>query len=656
MKRETLQKISAALALFLSLGAASVLSACAAKEETTEKNFSIENGKAVVRWEKVKGATGYRVYAAESYYGSYKVVSEEQKGTTYTGDDVNAYYLVEAVLEDEDAEIGRFSFEGETFGENVRIYAPTDNISRVQKDFSDRYKTSEKGEFSRERFAAFFKAGDYSALSVDVGYYTSVAGLGDTPASVRLGGADVVAAPSLINFWRTAENFEVAGGMTWAVSQGTSLRRVNVRGDLALSAGRETSGGFLADVAVTGKVVSGSQQQFFARNCSLGGWSNSLWNTVFVGTDGHGKTDKWSAQGDNYTVIGKSERVQEKPRLTFDKKAGYRVFVPALSFSESGARRQGAQAGEYLPLDSFYVARSDRDDASSINAALKRGKNLLLTPGVYDLDEPIAAERAGTIVLGMGLATLRPSAKNTTALMTTGNGVSVSGILFDAGASTDTLLTVGKEGEAAQGENPALLADLFFRVGGASAEKTQVRTACAVVNADGALLDNLWLWRADHGFNKDASTNKKAGVGWNVNRCDTGLIVNGDGVTACALFAEHFQGVQTDWRGKDGTTFFYQSEIPYDVPSASGWDAPSYRIGEEATGHRLFGAGVYCNFDEAVVLTDAIRTETDEVALYHLVAVFLANHSSSGIAHVVNGQGAGVYGSFGLSVVERYPA
>ena len=49
-----------------------------------------------------------------------------------------------------------------------------------------------------------------------------------------------------------------------------------------------------------------------------------------------------------------------------------------------------------------------------MNQALEEGKNLLLTPGIYDLEEPIAVNRPDTIVLGMGLATLR-AAKETSA-------------------------------------------------------------------------------------------------------------------------------------------------------------------------------------------------------------------------------------------------
>ena len=44
----------------------------------------------------------------------------------------------------------------------------------------------------------------------------------------------------------------------------------------------------------------------------------------------------------------------------------------------------------------------------AIDAALALGRNLILTPGVYDLKAPIVVSRANTIVLGLGFPTLVP--------------------------------------------------------------------------------------------------------------------------------------------------------------------------------------------------------------------------------------------------------
>ena len=54
-----------------------------------------------------------------------------------------------------------------------------------------------------------------------------------------------------------------------------------------------------------------------------------------------------------------------------------------------------------------------------------------------------------------------------------------------------------------------------------------------VVNSDNVILDDIWAWRADHGN----------GVGWTTNTADTGVVVNGDDVTAYGLFVEHFPSI-----------------------------------------------------------------------------------------------------------------
>ena len=71
--------------------------------------------------------------------------------------------------------------------------------------------------------------------------------------------------------------------MFWAVSQATSMRRVNIEGgDLSLmdycSNPAYASGGFIAD-SKAGKIISGSQQQFIARNSNIGQWDGALMGT-----------------------------------------------------------------------------------------------------------------------------------------------------------------------------------------------------------------------------------------------------------------------------------------------------------------------------------------------------------------------------------------
>jgi len=84
------------------------------------------------------------------------------------------------------------------------------------------------GQWSEERYAFLFKPGDHSSLNMEVGYYTTVHGLGRAPNNTILGNLMVqngdfnFEVGALNNFWRSAENVMVtpAAGtpMLWAVS------------------------------------------------------------------------------------------------------------------------------------------------------------------------------------------------------------------------------------------------------------------------------------------------------------------------------------------------------------------------------------------------------------------------------------------------------
>lgn len=67
-------------------------------------------------------------------------------------------------------------------------------------------------------------------------------------------------------------------------------------------------------------------------------------------------------------------------------------------------------------MSTFKILTSCRDQlpvkpgatAAQINAALAAGPNLLVTPGVYHLDQTLKVTRPDTVVLGLGLATFVP--------------------------------------------------------------------------------------------------------------------------------------------------------------------------------------------------------------------------------------------------------
>ena len=88
------------------------------------------------------------------------------------------------------------------------------------------------------------------------------------------------------------------------------------------------------------------------------------------------------------------------------------MFVPAVQHNSSGPSwAGGTEAGTSLPLSRFFVA-NPATPVVAINLALALGKDLILTPGVYDLTSPIVVTRPGTVVLGQGFATLVPQHGN----------------------------------------------------------------------------------------------------------------------------------------------------------------------------------------------------------------------------------------------------
>ncbi|SPF32279.1 Coagulation factor 5/8 type domain-containing protein [Candidatus Sulfotelmatobacter kueseliae] len=527
------------------------------------------------------------------------------------------------------------------FGPNVLIFDPSMPSRAIQKQINAVYAIQQHNEFSPQRNALLFLPGSYS-VDVPVGFYTEVMGLGASPDATRIAGnmhADASHAHNnaTTTFWRAAEGISIApagGTMQWAVSQAVSLRRMHVRGDLVLHQHHGwASGGWMSDSLVDGNVDSGSQQQWISRNCDWKSWTGSNWNMVFVGVvdppDG-----AWPSPP--YTTVAHAPVVREKPFLQVNAAGEFSVRVPELRHDSIGITwRSGETPGETIPIAQFYIARPDIDTAATINAQLAQGKNLILTPGIYDLAAPIRVTRPHTVVLGLGFATLRPI-KGTAAMTTDdADGIEIAGLLFDAGPSeSPVLLEVGPEGSRARHAlDPITLNDVFFRVGGAGVGRAKVNLK---INSNDTLVDHTWIWRADHGD----------GVGWDLNTSENGLVVNGNEVTIYGLFVEHHQQFQVLWNGNGGRAYFYQSEIPYDppnqpsytsAPGVNGW--ASYKVAEGVTSHEAWGLGVYSVFElPDVVLTRAIETpKSPEVRFHDVITVALGEHG--GISHVIDDTG-----------------
>lgn len=421
-------------------------------------------------------------------------------------------------------------------GPNVKIFDPSMPSSDIQNTVDSVFSKMETNQFGNERYAFLFKPGSYN-VNVNVGFFTSVLGLGKTPDAVNITGAvrceaDWMGGNATCNFWRSVENVAVtpayssnnlapAGTLTWAVSQAAPMRRVHIKGGLSLwdplgtnYDGAWSSGGFIADSKIDNSITSGSQQQFFTRNSQMGSWNGANWNMVFVGNNG-APTDDNAYPSTPDTVVSQTPDIREKPFLYIDDSGNYQVFVPDLRKNSQGITwANGLGQGTSLPIDQFYIAKPDTSTAESINAALSQGKNIIFTPGVYHLSDAINVTKSNTVILGLGLATLIPD--NGTAAMNISDvdGVKVSGILFDAGAkNSPVLLKVGQDGSSADhSANPTSLSDLFFRIGGAAVGNADTSLK---INSNNVIGDDFWVWRADHG----------TGVGWTVNNAKNGVIV-----------------------------------------------------------------------------------------------------------------------------------
>src|SRR5260370_34255723 len=94
-----------------------------------------------------------------------------------------------------------------------------------------------------------------------------------------------------------------------------------------------------------------------------------------------------------------------------------------------------------------------------INLALALGQNLILTPGVYHLNQAIKVRRPHTVVLGLGLATLIPDQGNISMRVASVPGGQVSGLIYDARpVNSPVLLQVRSPGDrpGARADDPTL--------------------------------------------------------------------------------------------------------------------------------------------------------------------------------------------------------
>jgi len=572
-------------------------------------------------------------------------------------------------------------------GAQVLVFDPSMPTADIQAAVDEIYAQQVDDEMGSGRWSLLFLPGTYGTdtepLQLKVGYYTEVAGLGAAPSDVRITGkieaynrclSDDPANPNclaLVNFWRTLSNLTLdisgtgqdgcrASANFWAVSQASSVRRLDVLAtegqpafslmDYCTAGPQYASGGYIADSRF-GTVVNGTQQQWLTRNSVVGTWSNAVWNQVFAGVEG--APDDSTFPVPPYTTIESTPVSREKPYLFVDGRGRYQVRVPEARTDTRGITwADGQTPGRTLSLTDFYVAKPG-DSVARINAQLAGGKNLLLTPGMYDVDRSIKVTRPRTVVLGLGLATLTSVDGATPLVVSDVPGVVVAGVTIDAGEEESAALMVvgqGHQGHQGHGHrsgagrttDPITLNDVYFRVGGPHVGRTEVALR---IEADDVLIDHTWVWRADHGVEGFTEGVNGDTERWQTNTAANGVVVNGDRVTATGLFVEHFQQYNTVWNGEDGTVILYQNELAYDPPTQADWQHDGvlgwagYKVADDVQRHSLTGAGVYVfnQNNPSIVTTNGFEVpEQPGVRLHHVMTV---NLSAGTIEHVVNGVG-----------------
>lgn len=515
-----------------------------------------------------------------------------------------------------------------------------------------------------------FLPGTYS-VDVPVGYYTSVYGLGVAPTdTVFSDGKGVFAEQgcgrfdigALNTFWRSAENFHsqsaypwaVGTGMTWAVSQAAPLRNVKIDNNLLLfeyieqycCAAGFASGGWSSGVEVGGGVSFGSQQQYMMRSSSAGGFDSPVWNGVFAAVAGAPEAQCGIL---NETVSGQASisvessipLIAEKPYISSsDNGQSFQLLVPGVQTSTAPGvawTEAGFPDTKAYDFSEVYVTQPT-DTAAIINAKLAEGLHIVISPAIYALEDALYVAQENQVVLGLGLATLiAPPNGKPCIVVADVTGVRVAGVLLQAGAweTTGAMLQVGETGEFEGSEaNPVVLTDVFARAGGPDDGVGPV-DAMVAVRSGYTVIDNTWLWRADHGVS--------GLVYGGANPVRNGLQVTADNVFAYGLKSEHTLEDNVLWEGDNGLTFFYQAEIMYDYTDPV-WDFSCYTLGENVTSHTATGIGCYSFFRDAPVQAPSgLRTNGAKgVAIDKALTVFLNGNDASSINSVVDSDGLAV--------------
>ncbi|ROO88065.1 hypothetical protein EDD29_5719 [Actinocorallia herbida] len=558
------------------------------------------------------------------------------------------------------------------FGPNVTIIDPSMTTEQINAAIAP--------VAGNPRRQIFFKPGTYGSaagqndpstatgiVNTTLNANTAIGGLGAQPNDVRINGAlHVEAAGSALGtFARTLTNLSInpiqpgedPHTMRWLTSQTAHWRRIDLRGDVDLTnpaPGTFAFGNVIANSRITGKLDVGNGQNtaegqgdqtnamYYTRNSQIGGWEGFSSKMVFSGVkgapkDNFGPATAKSGPGDKVTLKN-TPVTREAPFLYVDR-GHYKVFVPKARTNTSGYDWDlNSRNGSSLALSRFYIANPTAT-AATLNQELAKGKNLLLTPGVYDLDAPLQVNRPDTVIMGLGFAQL-----NATAGLGAVKVGNVPGVVLSAfsvggtGTASDVLVQIGSGGAKRGGseKNPTTISDVHIAGKAVTAE---------VINQDHVLVDGSWV-----------RTGGLGGVAWSDPAGSHGIVVNGDDVTWTGLWVEHFKKTQMTWNGDGGQVVFLETEPPYTPPSQPEWmngakeGYPTLKIADDVKSFRLDGFGAYTRFSNGCVCfaSSAIETPVKKDIVFHGVTAgsimfpVPGGFTKGGFRHIFNDLGPAV--------------
>jgi len=503
--------------------------------------------------------------------------------------------------------------------DSVKVISPNDSF-----DWWGFYQEMRQAQFNDTRWAILLTSGNHSDAEIGVGYYTSIMGVGASRDDVVVKSFysldysdDASDGGATNNFWRSVEGVTATNpSITWAASQACPIRRSVVNGELWLSeTGSGThwsSGGYISDVSVKGQVHCGTQQQFFFRNTEFeqGADCDHTSNVVFVGSQNEGE------QIPHASTVDSTPQVAEKPFLVEEDGSWY-IAVPFVKQNTNGVHSDTDVTR--IAMEDVFVATAG-NSAAFINTGMRGKKALLLTPGIYAVDQAIRVLQPGFVVLGIGFPTIVPS-EGVSGLSVEADDVRVAMVLLEAGTKMSTSPTqpmlhwTGSHGVGS---------DVFSRTG-AFPGRGCITTRADVhvqIDGDGTILDNTWFWHADHDDCTDDPTQGAYGDThpYLSDQCydQNGLLVNGDQVVVYGLKVEHTLGNLVQWNGEEGEVYFFQSELPYHNPGFGAAGFVGYRVADGVRKHSGVGLGVYIIFDEMTNVT-AFRVPP-EVNLTNILA------------------------------------